>query len=427
MEGVDSSTILPIFVNKKNNKHDAILVIDDNAYLMPSINITDIFTKKYANKKIQQYVRKNVREIRIKNEDNILSIVGNCSSVSHIRYQDQLYYPSTMRLQNKHEIPFGKINKYKIPDKQNLYLGIYDHDGKYTSFKNKKTKIDTTIITLTSSFTGMPSAKYLSDSLQSIKKFKALSNSKSIIVADGIKKLSKWDNAESIAQYEAYKVRIKRLVTNNIYPFNDCVFLASSNWNGPTRNLKQALDISDTDLIFFNQHDLILHDYNTSKWSLDRNTIEKHLDNCYQILMGNNQVKHIFLPRTWEINGENHYNDKHKCIHPKVDDITKMNGWFLYGDKFDFKDTVLLNVKGFSDAQAWGRADFFNQNLMSYAWARNRDRFIEDQIHSALKNDSDNKLKEITDGLYLLPLFISQHTDLKSKNKYLGLVGLDDY
>ena len=462
--GVDHDHVLYFLGNDaytSTNKHANFLELD----VIHQKDLAQVFTSNYRqlDESLQDRATSHVSLDHI---HNVVDTFANGSNFKSFQYNNRIY--NHVEISNIYSflLDVTKINCDKILI-ENVTIELYDHqptyittetpqsyiDGRWSfenkpQFKTKPTAQDTTIITISSPFEGMPNVKYLANSLRSIKQFSELHNSPSIVIFDGIKPGSKWDTPANIRKYERYKHVVKQSCLIDKYPFNNTAFVESTQWNGPSRNVQTGLDLTSTDLVMINQHDLELYNKDVSIWDFSHDLVVDYISKTHDALADDNNVNCVVFPRMWDLHGrwdfmldgikhkvdyknppttqEIEYHTLEKDMHPSEEDIkhgTHGVNWYRYTDRdYTCGDFKLYNIKGFSDAPVWTRTDFFN-NLMGYARNGNMDRFLEDQIHAALKT---HDMSNITDNIFIFPLFTCRHVDLKSKSSYLGRA-MDDY
>ena len=386
----------------------------------------------------------------LKEYDNIRKIIGNpeyfnCLSHGSKKYEIFRYGKFYERKQKPNEEIF--LKNMKLLNISEISVSIKNKESKYFNIENSfNSYYPNIIVTITSPHIKMPHINTIKSSIKSIKRFDFFKNSLSIIVADGIKPKSKWDNEKDISRYSLYKNNLKRAIQNNEYPFNKTVFIESSEWNGPTRNVNKAISITDSDTVFLNQHDLWFDEHKGVRLEvyehLQEDKINKELDKLHDILTEQNNIDYIAFARYWEIVKRPCVCDKipkipyAKCCsklcnggidHQKLYDekrVKKDNIWWGFTNQdYQKEDIHLYSVEGISDAHAFVNTHFMKNYILKFIYNRNPSRFVEDIMYSALR---EGHVEGISDHLFLYNIFCCFHQNLQSKDRYLGQ-GMDRY
>ena len=392
--------------------------------------------------------------------DNLKKIIGSPQqfvSLMHNEYHYNLIWYGRFYSDEVNSITFSpdglaiKLSDIQIFDKycqkiniEDIIVTVTDKEAIYKPFENKlPIKCDNIIVTLTSPHRDIPSLDVLEKSLSSIRRFSFFSDKYSVIIADGIKKDSRWNNDKDILLYEQYLKNIKQKIDSKETPFNNTLLIESAEWNGPTRNLEKAISVTQADTVFLNQHDLWFDEHDGVRQNnyghLQEDKIEKDLYEFQKIITNkSNDVEYIVFPRYWEIarrpcicgsgiryinccDDKNNGND-YKELYDKKRIKSENLWWFFTNKDYIDKDIDLYSVDGISDAQAIASTDFVKK-LIEFGKARNPNRFIEDILHSQMRNKI---IENISGHIFLYQIFCCFHINLRSKEQYLGQ-GVDEY
>lgn len=431
----------------KNSDIDSVLVFrDDHVFIVDNATIENILSScKHSN--VVRETRSLTKTFNLQDKVSIKSFIGSGSNLKNIVYKDVIYDQIIQVHMKSFSISINDLieNSLRVPDVENITVNIWHHYAKHKEFVSTK-KEEITNIIITSPFDAMPNIVFLKSVLTSIKMFSLFASVNTIIVADDIKKNSPWDTEHNQNRYKKYKDQLKQLIYLKKYPFDKTILLESEGWNGPTRNVQAGLDMVKTPYVFVNQHDVVLYDPANMIWNVDIEQCQTKIQDSFDVLRDNNDVKSIIFPRMWEIKSrgefvynneiirpllsrepsdiEKAYHAKNRKDHPDETFIKRRNVWYAYTDNDFTNDKIkLYNIKGFSDAPLLTETNFMQYVLMDYARSYNPDRFLEDQIHEALIN---GLLPDITKHMFLFPIFCSHHINLQSKTKYIGQ-GTDEY
>lgn len=450
-------------------EHDSIILyINGNTYIANEYKIVGAGNnqKQIILKDLHIYevegVKKPVQHtkqivFKLEEYDDLKKTIGDPVYFISLKYKDLIYDTilfGRLKLDNFHSITFtpnsidsvpnvsSDIKSIKRINQDEIEIALGDKEALYyPAYVDKK--YENIILTLTSTHKDMPSCDTLEKSLQSIKRFSFFNNSLSVIVADGIKDGSRWDDENYKEKYEQYKEIIKSKINKSEYPFDNTVLIESKEWNGPARNIKHAIDTVQCDTIFMNQHDLWFDEHDGVRANnyghLAEDTIEKELYTINEYI-NKGDANCIIFPRYWEIvrrlcycgSGisyarccdEKENGDKGKDFKLIYDEkrVKGENLWWKFTNKDHNKgDFKLYSVQGFSDAQCLISKNFL-EKVLDFSMQRNPNRFPEDIIHSIIINHNI----DLFDKIYLYHIFCCFHIDLKSKNSYLGQ-GIDEY